>query len=533
MSLLLAYGADVNLAESPQILLPGATSGGSRLGGGGGGSDRRNDGRGGMGGGVDEGLLSQMRMRPTALHVAAAHGHLECLHVLLEHGADVNRCDAPTSPLARTAKGLQTAAWGGRLDASAVSQGMSCDKKFAIRWGGGMVLERGQARAGSGGGSKAPPVAHGEAEVEYSRNGESLGLTSLHIASAGGHVECLLMLMGAAEGELQRESSSGAWGNVRREGGRTDAGKDQSLYLRHGEKRWPHVLQQLKPHLKPGAGGVRARAGGVGAEKRDGLGRTCMHWAALAGSEDTVEVLLRSGLSVLTEDQEGDSALHLVCRSRNLECVKLVAAAAARQCGARLGAWEAGGDHGSSGAGRVGGGRMPMDVAGRVSKVSGRTPLHHAAQAGDCEGVELLLESKAPQVSEKRGLTPLHVAVARRDEQLGIVQTLLAHMADDAAQVNAADEQEMTPLHHAVACGRLATVETLLAVRGIEVDARDRYGRTPMMLAAARGDENLVLALITAGVCSCVWVCVCVCVYLSVCLSVCVCVYVCASYILH
>ena len=128
-----------------------------------------------------------------------------------------------------------------------------------------------------------------------------------------------------------------------------------------------------------------------------------------------------------------------------------------------------------------------MDVAGRVSKVSGRTPLHHAAQAGGCEGVELLLESKAPQVSDKRGLTPLHVAVARRDEQLGIVQTLLAHMADDAAQVNAADEQEMTPLHHAVACGRLATVETLLAVRGIEVDARDRYGRTPMMLAAARG----------------------------------------------
>ncbi len=92
MSLLLAYGADVNIAECPQILLPGALSGGSsRLGAGGGGSDRRNDSREGMGGGVDEGLLSQIRMRPTALHVAAAHGHLECLQVLLEHGADVNR----------------------------------------------------------------------------------------------------------------------------------------------------------------------------------------------------------------------------------------------------------------------------------------------------------------------------------------------------------------------------------------------------------------------------------------------------------
>lgn len=64
-----------------------------------------------------------------------------------------------------------------------------------------MVLESGggvqkQERRGalwdwSGGvsGSTALPVARGEveAEVRHSRNGASLGLTSLHVASAAGH----------------------------------------------------------------------------------------------------------------------------------------------------------------------------------------------------------------------------------------------------------------------------------------------------------------------------------------------------------
>ena len=109
-------------------------------------------------------------------------------------------------------------------------------------------------------------------------------------------------------------------------------------------------------------------------------------------------MLLRSGLSVLTEDEEGDSALHLVCRSRSLDCVKCVAAAAARQIGAPQS--QQGYVHG--GGGRVGEGAVPAVVAGRVSRVSGCTPLHHAAQAGDLECVDLLLEGKAQLVYDKR-----------------------------------------------------------------------------------------------------------------------------------
>jgi hypothetical protein len=58
--------------------------------------------------------------------------------------------------------------------------------------------------------------------------------------------------------------------------------------------------------------------------------------------------------------------------------------------------------------------------------------------------------------------------------------------------------------------GRLVTVEMLLQKSGIDVNARDSYRRTPMMLAAALGDEALVITLINAGDCVCMCV-VCVC----------------------
>jgi uncharacterized protein len=52
--------------------------------------------------------------------------------------------------------------------------------------------------------------------------------------------------------------------------------------------------------------------------------------------------------------------------------------------------------------------------------------------------------------------------------------------------------------HDAVVAGDLAAVGALLAA-GADVDARDRYGQTALMLAAHHGHDAIVGALVAAG----------------------------------
>ena len=54
------------------------------------------------------------------------------------------------------------------------------------------------------------------------------------------------------------------------------------------------------------------------------------------------------------------------------------------------------------------------------------------------------------------------------------------------------------PLHAAAAKGDLATVRTLL-VQGIDINARDSWGRTALMMAVLGRHQNLVVALMDAG----------------------------------
>ena len=73
-------------------------------------------------------------------------------------------------------------------------------------------------------------------------------------------------------------------------------------FLREGEKRWPHPLRELPPHLCF----ARAREGRLGGSDRGGLalrrdwgGRSGMHWAAEGGHVEAVEVLLKCGASAV------------------------------------------------------------------------------------------------------------------------------------------------------------------------------------------------------------------------------------------
>jgi cytohesin len=125
----------------------------------------------------------------------------------------------------------------------------------------------------------------------------------------------------------------------------------------------------------------------------------------------------------------------------------------------------------------------------------GNTPLMHAAQAGDARAVEILLAAGArpdavtlPGGSSAIGLAAAggHVLVVRR----------LA--ASGAAVEHREGTAGMTPLAVAALRGRDGAVAALLEA-GADPEARSAQGETPLMIAAVKGHGAVTRRLLAAG----------------------------------
>lgn len=180
-----------------------------------------------------------------------------------------------------------------------------------------------------------------------------------------------------------------------------------------------------------------------------------------------------------------------------------------------------------------------------VSRVSGQTPLHAAAEGGSTEVCNLLIAHGAKlNVKDDWGKTPLFTAAANGNVDaakviaakgadrdvwtaafLGETEFLKAHadqlsepglnqmqplhlaaagdsktaieaLLADGASLAAKDQQGWTPLHHAALRGSKAAAELLLA-KGADVEATDFLGRDPLWLAGLKGNTAMI-ALLTA-----------------------------------
>jgi ankyrin repeat protein len=102
--------------------------------------------------------------------------------------------------------------------------------------------------------------------------------------------------------------------------------------------------------------------------------------------------------------------------------------------------------------------------------------------------------ARAPSLDVKQrnraGETSLMLAAMKGQEE--IFRVLL----DRGAEADPAEG--WTPLHYAASGSALPVMRILLA-RGVRVDPRAPNGRTPLMMAAAFGDENAVDMLLVAG----------------------------------
>ncbi|XP_010833312.1 PREDICTED: receptor-interacting serine/threonine-protein kinase 4 [Bison bison bison] len=152
----------------------------------------------------------------------------------------------------------------------------------------------------------------------------------------------------------------------------------------------------------------------------------------------------------------------------------------------------------------------------------GASLLHLAVEAGQEDCVKwLLLNNANPNLTNRRGSTPLHVAVEKRVRgivvleknasvheadcegrtpmhvacqhgQEGVVRILLRRGVDAGLP----GKDAWVPLHYAAWQGHLPIVKLLAKQPGVSVDAQTLDGRTPLHLAAQRGHYRVARVLI-------------------------------------
>jgi ankyrin repeat protein/L-ascorbate metabolism protein UlaG (beta-lactamase superfamily) len=260
--------------------------------------------------------------------------------------------------------------------------------------------------------------------------------------------------------------------------------------------------------------------------EKDPRGRTPLHFACGAGNIEIVKFLVASGADVKTTDQNGYTPLIWAVSAGQADAARALIAAGAdpnAQSGPAANALEAAfyGRHPEAVGALLEGG-LKVETRGEA----GRTLLHRAASAGFQSLVDYLLSHGADAAAKSdSGGTLLHSAAA------GGLSVLVERLIKAGEKVNAVDELGQTPLHVAAAAGRQDMVEALIAKgadkkavcfngrtllhcatagglvdlmgrllkEGYPLDGPDRYGRTPLFLAAQAGSDAGAEFLLSKG----------------------------------
>lgn len=245
-------------------------------------------------------------------------------------------------------------------------------------------------------------------------------------------------------------------------------------------------------------------------------------YAARVSSADVVELLVRRGIPVDTPCQDKTTPLIHAALSGNLGVIKRLIT-----LGANLNAENVHGANALRYAAHYGnepafahllkaGGAVPRAVAewlptvmrwgneeilqtlsAKGVAVPSRDPaltLAEAARRGDLTAVNHELESAFPNFSHEAHAALFAAAAGGKVE----VIERLNQFAEDGGHLRCGDSAWFSQLHHAVVAGNNEALEYYLA-RGVNLDAQNFLGRTPLMLAAMSGRMDMVERLAKAG----------------------------------
>ena len=133
-----------------------------------------------------------------------------------------------------------------------------------------------------------------------------------------------------------------------------------------------------------------------------------------------------------------------------------------------------------------------------VTDEAGKTALHTALLQSDRDLFERLLAAGAnPNIPNRRGETPLHIAVQRN---YALIEKLLNSGAD-ACAYNAWRE---TPLLQAVQENNESAVDKLLTIRP-SIDEKNKWGDTPLHIATQNNYLTIIKKLLNAGADTCAY----------------------------
>jgi ankyrin repeat protein len=208
---------------------------------------------------------------------------------------------------------------------------------------------------------------------------------------------------------------------------------------------------------------------GADARASDKVKLTSLHMASYVGSAPSVELLIAHGAVIDAHSRQSDTPLDYAAMEGRADVLALLL------------------DHGAN----PNGGSADNAPLRYVARHGLREIAERMIAAGAIVDARDLRRETALFWAARGGVTlEAEVVMAHLQKQEPVQYeggTEFADMAtlllDHGADVNSVASDKGTPLHAAIAVGRLDVAEVLVA-RGAHLDARDAFGRTPLLLAA-------------------------------------------------